>query len=171
MSVWCVCAMMHNTQWHVYTMCHVLLLTAVLLVVVSTTRIVFEQCSSPCSMFPPTWAVTVTCVSLRNLRNSRGFTRDAHPEGEPCNSSDVLNFRHLYAFLRRPWAFSRALGCGARRRPACTLRRKFGPRAGSVGRALGVQSREVWQVITGLLSAELREPSREWKNSCFAPLL
>ena len=61
----------------------------------------------------------------------------------------------FHAFLRRPWVFSRALGCGARRGPACTPRRKFGSRAGSVARALGVQSREIWQVITGLLSADL----------------
>ena len=33
-------------------------------------------------------------------------------------------------------------------------RRKFGPRPGSVARALGVQSRANWQVITGSLSAE-----------------
>ena len=31
----------------------------------------------------------------------------------------------------------------------------FGPRAGSVARALGVQSREIRQVIAGLLSAEI----------------
>ena len=41
--------------------------------------------------------------------------------------------------------------------------RKFGSRAGSVARALGVQSHETWQVITGLLSAEL-EPSRTVEN-------
>ena len=39
---------------------------------------------------------------------------------------------------------SRALGCGARRGPACTPRRKFGSRAGSVARSLGVlQSRNL----------------------------
>ena len=55
--------------------------------------------------------------------------------------------------------FSRALGCGARRGPACAPRRKFGSRLGSVARALGVPSREILQAITGLLSAEL-EPSK-----------
>ena len=78
----------------------------------------------------------------------------------------------LHAFLRRSWVLSRALGCGARRGPVCTPRRKFGSRAGSVARALGAQSREIWQVITGLLSAEL-EPSKTMENphaSCFAPL-
>ena len=47
--------------------------------------------------------------------------------------------------------------------PVCTPRRKFGSRAGSVARALGVQSREIWQVITGLLSAELK-PSKTMEN-------
>ena len=65
--------------------------------------------------------------------------------------------------LRRPWVFSRVLGCGARRGAACTPRRKFGSRAGSVARALAVQSREKMQVITRLLSAEL-EPSKTMEN-------
>ena len=43
--------------------------------------------------------------------------------------------------------------------PACTPRRKCGSRPGSVMRALGVQSRAIWQVIAGSLSAEL-EPIR-----------
>ena len=60
-------------------------------------------------------------------------------------------FGHLHAFLRRPWVFLRALGCGARRGPACTPRWKLGSQAGSVARALGVQSHEIWQVITGSL--------------------
>ena len=55
----------------------------------------------------------------------------------------------LHAFLRRPCVFSRALDCGARRGPTGTRRRKFGSRVGSVARALGVRSREIWQVITG----------------------
>ena len=37
----------------------------------------------------------------------------------------VLFFLHSHAFLRRAWVFSRALGCGARRRPACTPRRNL----------------------------------------------
>ena len=68
-------------------------------------------------------------------------------------------FGHLHAFLERPWVFSRALGCGARRGLACKQRHKFWSRAGSAARALGVQSREIWRVITGLLSAEL-DPSK-----------
>ena len=64
----------------------------------------------------------------------------------------------LHVFLRRPRVDSRALGCGARWGGACTPRRKFGSRAGSVARALGVQSREIWQVIAGSLSAELHTP-------------
>ena len=76
-------------------------------------------------------------------------------------------------FLQRPWIFSRALGYRARLGPACTARRKFGSRTGFVARALGVQSREIWQVITGSLSAEI-EPSTTIGNqhvSCFFPLL
>ena len=44
-----------------------------------------------------------------------------------------------------------------------TPRRKFWSPAGSVARTLGVQSRKIWQVITGLLSATL-EPSKTWEN-------
>ena len=61
----------------------------------------------------------------------------------------VCFFLHLRAFLWRPWVVCRALGCGARRGPTCTPRRKFGSRAGSVARALGVQRREIWQVSRG----------------------
>ena len=75
----------------------------------------------------------------------------------------VLFLGHLCAFLGRPWVFSRALGCGARRGPACTPRRKFGSRAGSVARAPGVQSQDIWQVIAALLSLEL-EPSKTMEN-------
>ena len=56
--------------------------------------------------------------------------------------------------LFRPRVFSRALGCGARRRPACTPRCKCGSRSGSVARALGVRSREIWRVPRGSLSAQ-----------------
>ena len=42
--------------------------------------------------------------------------------------------------------------------------RMFGSRAGPVARALGVQSRQIWQVLTGLLSAELLEPSKTMEN-------
>ena len=38
-----------------------------------------------------------------------------------------------------------------------------GSRAGSVARALGGPNREIWQVLTGLLSAEL-EPSKTMEN-------
>ena len=82
-------------------------------------------------------------------------------------------FGHLYAFFRRPCVFSRALGCGARRGAACTPRRKFGSRTGSVALSMGVQSREFWRVFAGSLPAEL-EPSTTTENphiSCFAPLL
>ena len=45
-------------------------------------------------------------------------------------------------------------------------RRKFGARPGSVARALGVQSRANWQVITRSLSAEL-EPTRAMETAQF----
>ena len=84
-------------------------------------------------------------------------------------------FSHLHVFLRRPWVPSRALGCGACTGPVCTQRCKCGSRAGSVALALGVQSREIWQVITGWLSVELLvEPSKTMENPyvrCFATLL
>ena len=66
-------------------------------------------------------------------------------------------------FSRRPWVFSRALGCKGRRGFACTLRRKFGSRAGSVARVMGIQSREICNVTTRSLSEEL-DPSKTMKN-------
>ena len=75
----------------------------------------------------------------------------------------VCVFYVCRVFFRRPWFFSRALGYGARRGAACTPRRKFESRAGSLARTLGVQSREISQVSTGLLSAELK-PSKTMEN-------
>ena len=57
--------------------------------------------------------------------------------------------------------------CPARRGPACTPRHKFGSRAGFVARALGIQSREIWNFITGLLSAEV-EPGNAIENPHFS---
>ena len=67
----------------------------------------------------------------------------------------------MHAFPRRLCVFSRGLGCRARRGAACTPRRKTGSRAGSATRALSVQSREIWQVITGSFSAELRRAEQD----------
>ena len=58
-------------------------------------------------------------------------------------------FACLFGRLR---VFFRALGCEARKGAACTPRHKCGSRPGSVARALGVQSRAIWQVTTGSLS-------------------
>ena len=69
---------------------------------------------------------------------------------------------HGQAFLLRPRACPRVLGCGARRGAACTPRRKFGPRPGSVARAPGPQSRASWQAITGSHSA-LPSNAGHWK--------
>ena len=68
-------------------------------------------------------------------------------------------FPEYKTFLFRPRVFSCALGCGALRGPACTPRCKCESRPASVPRALGVQSREIWQVTTGSLSDQL-EPTR-----------
>ena len=76
-------------------------------------------------------------------------------------------FGRLHAFLRRPWVFPRALSCRAHKGPACTPRRKFGSRAGSVSRALGVRSREIWQVIAESLSAELEPEQNNGKIHIF----
>ena len=54
----------------------------------------------------------------------------------------------------RPRVFSGALGRGARRGPVCT-RCKCGSWPGSMARALGVQSCEIWQITTGSLSDQL----------------
>ena len=62
-------------------------------------------------------------------------------------------------FALPPVGRFRALGCGARRKLARTLRCKCGPWPRSVARALGVQSRENWQITTGLNSDDV-EPTR-----------
>ena len=71
-------------------------------------------------------------------------------------------FVHLQALLRRSRVFSRALGCGALGVPPGTLRRNFGPRPGSVGHALGVQSRASFLFFMGLRSAPPSH-ARSWK--------
>lgn len=52
-------------------------------------------------------------------------------------------------FLLRSGVFSLALGRGARMGPACTPQSKCGPSPKPVGRALGPQSREFWQITRG----------------------
>ena len=65
-----------------------------------------------------------------------------------------------------------ALGCGARRGPACTLQSKIGPRPGSVARALGVQSCASWLCFTGLLSATpRRRAAADHGNPSFSAIL
>ena len=82
-------------------------------------------------------------------------------------------FPEYKAFLFQPRVFSHALGCGARRAPACTPRCKGGSRPGPAASVLGAQSRAIWQVTTGLLSSEL-EPNKTMEKpqiTCFPPLL
>ena len=76
---------------------------------------------------------------------------------------DRSYFTLRQTFLFRPPVFSRALGRGARRGAACARRCKCGCRPRSMARAPGVQSREIWQVTTGSLFAEL-EPSKKTEN-------
>ena len=73
-------------------------------------------------------------------------------------------FAHPPPVLFRPRVFPHALGCGARRGPACTLGANFGPRPGSVARALGVQSRDFWQLVAGLLSDQRELTTRPLKT-------
>ena len=88
--------------------------------------------------------------------NNKWRSHEAQAQtGLLCITTHKCFFKHLQAFLRRPWVFSRALGCGVRRGTACTPRRKFGSRAGSVARALDVQKGEICQVIAESFSAEL----------------
>ena len=135
--------------------------------------------SESCSSFVRSPRARVGEVRCESTSRGNAGT-PMHDESEGTHTYITINMyrcvlfrRDLLAFLRRPWVASHALGCGARRGPACTPRRKFGSRAGSVARALGVQRREIWQVITGLLSAEL-EPGKAMENPHvrgFAPLL
>ena len=76
----------------------------------------------------------------------------------------------MHARLGGPRVVSRALGCGARRRAACTPRRRCWSRPGSVACALSVQSRAIRQVITGSFSAS-RNLAGQWKphNVSFFP--
>ena len=54
-------------------------------------------------------------------------------------------------FLFRPRVFRRVLGA----------QKKCGSRPDSVARAPGVQSRQIWQVTTGSLSAERRRADKD----------
>ena len=71
---------------------------------------------------------------------------------------------HLHAFLRRPWVISRALGCGARRGARLYTTAQVWVQGGLRGACSGhSKSRNLANVITGLLSAEL-EPIKTMEN-------
>ena len=117
----------------------------------------------------PACPFSSTCVTSCDSRHT-------HPEGEPCvyilghNIYISLEDFHLcltivsvaYVHLTPTWGwwegdtiyivgvfvFDDCIRCTSRE-AARTPRRKFGPRPRSVARALGVQSREDWQVTTG----------------------
>ena len=57
-----------------------------------------------------------------------GISSLPHPEGEPCTTMcQIYFFAHRHLCLFRPRVVSRALGCGARKRPASTLPCERGP--------------------------------------------
>ena len=66
---------------------------------------------------------------------------------------NLLLFRNTLSVIFRSRVFSRAFGWGARRRLASTPQRKCGFRPRPGARALGVQSRKMWQVIASRTSA------------------
>ena len=110
--------------------------------------------------------VDCLCVCVLCVPRVReyGLVREdqPHPEGNlayvrMCIFTFFLRNTKLFASGRG--SFIALSGCGGCRGPACTPRCKCGSRAGSVAHAPGVQSREIWQVTTGSLSAEL-EPTR-----------
>ena len=73
---------------------------------------------------------------------------------EPARTKCTFFFLHIFACPARPsagrFACSRLWGTqGA----VCTPKRKCGSRPGSVARALGIQIRAIWPVITASLSA------------------
>ena len=75
--------------------------------------------------------------------------------------TDLTFSGNTSTFLPRSRVFSRALGCWARRRLACTPWCKCGFRPGSV--VLGLPGRDLWQTTTGSCSNML-EPSRPMGN-------
>ena len=105
-----------------------------------------------------------SCCFLK-LAPRRSTRRCARTTTAPimCVRTKFIIFAHCHAFLFRPRIFSRALGCWAHRGSACTQRRKFGPRLGSVARALGIQSRGGLALVAGSLSAE-PEPTRHMET-------
>ena len=116
----------------------------------------FERIRPAASMRP-------SCLSTSsrhedNLPSHRGRRIDIFP----CTSINVF-FVHMCIFSLPAAGLSRVVGSGARREPARTPRRKCGPWPRSVGRALGLQSRENWQVTTGRHSEHL-EPSRRMQT-------
>ena len=106
-------------------------------------------------------------LPLFNLRHPRKFKTTTSRRGALCVCMKCA-FLHIgQLFLLLPWAVTRSLGCGSRRGPACTPRRKYGSRPGTVAHALGVQSRAIWQAMTGSLSGQpgvWKPPKRQKTN-------
>ena len=72
-------------------------------------------------------------------------------------------FGHWHTFLRRPWAFSRALGCGARRGARLYTTTQVWVPGGLRGACSRRSMSRNLQVIAGSLSAELG-PSKSMPN-------
>ena len=96
-----------------------------------------------------------------SLRHPAGNTPLS--EGEPCITVYKCVILQIGIFSLSAAVFPRALGSVGRREPARTPRHKCGPWPRSVARALRVQSREIWQVTTGMHSEPI-EPSRPMRT-------
>ena len=104
------------------------------------------------------WLLIILPLWHASLRHPAGNT--SLPEGEPCIAMYNMNVFGTSAFIYPPpaglFSCSRLRGGqGTRLKSGC----KFRSRSGSMSRALGVQSREIWQISTGRHSERL-EPSR-----------
>ena len=103
----------------------------------------------------------IYCLDLPSssacMRTPRAKACVSPPRRSPL--CKMAGFSGIHLLLLRPRIVSRALGFGASREPACTLRCKSGSRPGSVARYLGAQRRPFRQVTMGLLSDKL-QPTR-----------
>ena len=82
-----------------------------------------------------------------------------------CLFLDICTF-----FSGARWSFLALSAAGNAAGPPVHHRRKFGSWPGSVACALGVQSREIWQVFMELLSVELK-PSKTIENPHVRPTI
>ena len=115
------------------------------------------------------------CLPFR-LAMPPGFHVTRIPKGNLVLLRTKFAFLALrYFFLFRLEVFSRSLSRGARRVPACTPQRKCEPQPRSVGRAMGLRSREFWQITKGRrsdltrLDTASRLPCTTCRTTVFSP--